>query len=103
MKREETLIQTENVKVRVMELPPGEGTAWHYHTEVTDHMVGLAGRVRVNLRQPEENRELPPGGRCRVDPGRVHQVVNSSAKEAASYLLVQGVGRYDFRQVQPED
>lgn len=96
MKSEEVLIQTADVKVRVMQLPPGEATTWHHHSEVTDHMVGLSGRVLVRLRHPEETRELQPGQRCQVEVGRVHRVVNASGVEPASYLLVQGVGRYDY-------
>lgn len=103
MTSEETLLQTESVKVRVMELPPGEGTAWHYHQEITDHMVGLSGQVQVNLRQSYESRILRPGERCRVEAGRVHQVVNPSSDQPASYLLIQGVGRYDFHKVDPQD
>lgn len=96
MKREDILIQTAEVKVRVMELPPGEATTWHSHSEVTDHMVGLSGRILVSLRHPEETRELQPGERCQVAVGRVHRVANGSTAEPASYLLIQGVGRYDF-------
>ena len=99
MAPQETLLQTDTVKVRVMNLPAGEATPWHHHREVTDHMVGLSGLVLVRLREPEEMIELHPGHRCRVETGRVHQVANGSNSETASYLLIQGVGRYDFNTV----
>ena len=102
MKREETLIQTDSVRVRDMQLPPGEATAWHFHREVTDYMVCLTGLIVVRLYQPAAVFELQPGQRCTVEVGRVHQVANGSPSEPASYLLVQGVGHYDFNPVDPE-
>jgi quercetin dioxygenase-like cupin family protein len=102
MKREETLIHTENVRVRVMELLSGEATPWHFHQEVTDHMVCLSGLIEVRLRQDEAVYVLGPGQRCMVDVRRAHQVANASTEKAASYLLIQGVGCYDFNPVEIE-
>lgn len=99
MKREQTLLQTDEVRVRVMHLQPGEATHWHFHKEITDHLVSLSGVILVRLRQPESTSELQPGGRLEVEAGRVHQVANGSPSQPASYLLVQGVGRYDFNVV----
>ena len=95
--KHEVLIQTEDVQVRVMNLQPGEATLLHHHTEVTDHMVGLAGILRVEVKKPDETIELKPGARCKIPPGRAHQVSNVSSINPASYLLIQGVGRYDFK------
>jgi quercetin dioxygenase-like cupin family protein len=96
MKREETLIQTDNVRVRIMELLPGDATPWHFHREVTDHLVGLTGLILVRLKQSEAVVELLPGQRFTVEVSQVHQVANGSSSAPASYLLIQGVGRYDF-------
>jgi quercetin dioxygenase-like cupin family protein len=62
-------------------------------------MVCLTGVIVVRLEQPAVELELQPGQRCTVEVGRVHQVANASASEPASYLLIQGVGRYDFNPV----
>ena len=102
MKREESLIQTDTVRVRSMELPPGDATPWHFHREVTDHLVGLTGLIVVRLQQPAAVFELQPGQRFTVEVGRVHQVANGSPTQPASYLLIQGVGHYDFNTVDPE-
>jgi quercetin dioxygenase-like cupin family protein len=99
MKREETLLQTDNVRVRVMELQPGEATHWHFHKEIADHLVALTGVILLHLREPEAMLELQPGQRCTVVVGRVHQVANGSLSQPASYLLIQGVGHYDFNVV----
>jgi quercetin dioxygenase-like cupin family protein len=101
MKQEETLIQTGSVRVRDMQLPPGDATAWHFHQQVTDHLVGLSGLIVVRLQGPAEIVELQPGQRFTVAVGRVHQVTNGSPTQPASYLLIQGVGQYDFNPVEP--
>jgi mannose-6-phosphate isomerase-like protein (cupin superfamily) len=102
MKQEEFLIQTDTVRVRVMALAPGDATPWHFHREVTDHMVCLTGFIVVHLKQPAARLELQPGQRCTVEVGRVHQVANESPTEPASYLLIQGIGRYDFNTIDSE-
>ena len=99
MKREKYIIQTDAVRVRVMEFLPGEATPWHFHSEVTDHMVCLTGVIVVHLKQSTARLELQPGQRCTIEVCRVHQVANNSHTEPASYLLIQGVGRYDFNTV----
>lgn len=93
--REETIITTADVRVRILELAPGETGPWHNHSEVSDNMFCLSGTMLVRLRNPSDEKNLRPGERCVVPCGRVHQVSNPTA-EGASYLLVQGVGRYDF-------
>lgn len=95
MYRDETILETADVRVRILTLEVGRETPWHSHTAVTDHMLCLAGAIAVECRAPDERLLLEPGGRCEVAVGRVHRVVNRSPVEA-KYLLVQGVGRYDF-------
>ena len=96
--RDEVILETENVRVRILVLEDGQATAWHYHTEVTDKMLCLEGQIAVEYQKPEERDELGFGERCEVAVERVHRVVNLSS-ETAKYLLVQGVGRYDFNVV----
>lgn len=91
----EHLIRTENVSVRVMELEEGGATSWHYHSEVSDYFVCLSGKVRVESDGADKIFELCPGQRTEVPVQRVHRVVNLY-KGKSEYLLVQGVGRYDF-------
>lgn len=95
-RKEEILIQTETTRVRIMELPPGGSTPLHHHSEVTDNIFGLTGAITIKLVKPEETIELPPGSRCEIQPGRIHSVINSNQDQNATYLLVQGVGQYDF-------
>ena len=92
---EEVLIKTDNVSVRIMELEEGEALPWHHHSEVTDYVFALDGGIEIQLKSPDEKVALTPGGRCEVSTGRVHRVVNMCQRKT-KYLLIQGVGKYDF-------
>ena len=98
MKESEVIVKTDNVRVRIMALAPREIADWHYHTEVIDDIFCLTGTILVRLKEPEEEHKLAPGGRCQIKPERHHQLENLTDKEA-TYLLVQGVGKYDFNVV----
>jgi quercetin dioxygenase-like cupin family protein len=100
--RDEVILETENVRVRILVLEGGQATAWHFHTEVTDKMLCLEGSIAVEYQEPEERVELGHGERCEVVVEQVHRVVNLT-DETAKYLLVQGVGRYDFNIVESRD
>lgn len=95
-RKEEELIQTETVRVRIKELPPGGTTPFHRHSEITDNIFGLTGDVEIQLRGPDETIKLSPGSRCKIPPDRSHMVTNLSLNQEATYLLVQGIGHYDF-------
>jgi quercetin dioxygenase-like cupin family protein len=92
---EEVLIKTDNVSVRILELEAGGALPWHHHSEVTDYVFALDGKIEVQLRSPDEKVALAPGQRCEVPTGRVHRVVNMCQRKTR-YLLIQGVGKYDF-------
>jgi len=94
----EVILETEDVRVRILTLDVGQATAWHFHSEVTDKMLCLQGQIAIESQNPQERVELHPGGRCEVTVERVHRVVNTGS-DIAKYLLVQGVGRYDFNVV----
>ncbi len=92
---EEILINTDNVSVRIVELEAGGALPWHHHSEVTDYVFALDGEIEIQLRSPEETVTLTPGKKWEVTTGRIHRVVNM-CKRKTKYLLIQGVGKYDF-------
>ena len=96
MKKEEIIIQTDDVKVRIIELHEEESGPFHFHTEITDNMFGISGEIIVSLKNPKEKIILKPGVHCEIQPGRMHCVSNNLKNETSKYLLVQGVGIYDF-------
>jgi quercetin dioxygenase-like cupin family protein len=101
MQESEVVAKTDALQVRIMNLKPREVAAWHYHTQVTDDIFCLTGMIAVRLRDPDHEIRLLPGGRYRIETGKVHQLENLNDLEA-SYLLVQGIGQYDFNVV-PQD
>ncbi len=101
MKETEVLAKTDNLRVRIMALEPREVADWHYHTQVTDDIFCLTGTILVRLQDPNEEVRLSPGQRCQIKTGRVHQLENLESQEA-TYLLVQGIGTYDFNTVNIE-
>lgn len=98
MKEIDVIAKTEEIRVRVMALEPREIAGWHYHTQVTDHIFCLTGAILVRMQNPEIEVQLAPGEKCRVEIGRIHQLENLGDFEA-SYLLIQGIGKYDFNVV----
>jgi len=92
------LIKTDKVSVRVMELAEGASTNWHYHSEITDYIVCLSGAVKVETKNPDEETILHPGQRIVIMSHQPHCVVNAHIS-GSEYLLIQGVGKYDFNKV----
>jgi quercetin dioxygenase-like cupin family protein len=89
------IIKTQDVLVRIMELEKNAATEWHFHSEVTDFLVCLTGEIRVQTKTPDESTSLHPGEQAQVSPLKVHRVINIF-DDKSEYLLVQGVGAYDF-------
>jgi quercetin dioxygenase-like cupin family protein len=95
----QAIIETPEARVTLMTLAPGEATPWHTHSVVADTTFRLDGDVEVQAREPEEAIRLLPGEACRMEPGRPHRVANAGAT-LCRFLLVQGVGPYDFNKLQ---
>jgi len=89
------IAQTPELRVTEYVLPPGKIHRWHHHSEVTDRFYCLEGVISVELKTPADRLLLGPGETCTVTPGVVHRAGNATA-EQSRYLLVQGIGRYDF-------
>lgn len=89
------ILRTENVLVRVMELEKDGSTDWHFHSEVTDFFVCLKGLIQVKTKNPDKTVLLIPGQLAEVVPMKVHRVINVN-EHKAEYLLIQGIGAYDF-------
>ena len=92
---EETVAEGTDLRVRVLTLEAGQCVPWHYHSEITDSFVCLEGDLVVETRAPTESYELQPGERCQVPPKTAHYV-HGKDDGPAKFLLVQGVGTYDF-------
>ena len=91
----EIVAEGADLRVSVLTLAAGEEVPWHYHTEVTDSFVCLEGPVVVETRAPRHAYRLEPGQRCAVPPKTAHHVQGED-RGACKFLIVQGVGIYDF-------
>lgn len=91
----ELVAEGADLRVQVLTLAPGQCIPWHYHSEVTDHFVCLEGPMIVATRAPRTQHCLTPGERCTV-PARTAHTVEGEAAGPCKFLIVQGVGVYDF-------
>jgi len=84
-----------DVLVREYTLDPCEAIPWHRHSEVSDYYYGLEGVVLIETRNPLARQEIGVGRSATVAPPTVHHVSNPGT-QPCRFLLVQGVGKYDF-------
>jgi quercetin dioxygenase-like cupin family protein len=87
-----------DVQARLFTLAPGETIPWHFHSAVTDWYFVLEGALSIETRAPADHRELIAGESYHIAPKTAH-VVSNRSKADTRFLLVQGVGPYDFLRV----
>jgi quercetin dioxygenase-like cupin family protein len=94
---ERSAYHAERPGFRILELQisPTQKVPWHSHTSIRDTFYVLQGRLRVSLRDPEEEVHLMPGETHTVKAGRPHLVTNAG-EGSAVFLVLQGFGEYDF-------
>ena len=91
----ELVAEGADLRVQVLSLARGECVPWHYHSSITDSFVCLEGPMVVETRAPRVLYRLTPGDRCAVPPKTAH-FVHGEANGPCKFLIVQGVGVYDF-------
>jgi quercetin dioxygenase-like cupin family protein len=89
-----------DVLVREYTLDPGEAIPWHHHNDVEDTYYGLEGVLLIETRSPQARHEVHAGQSAKVAPPSPHHVSNP-AKTPCRFLLIQGVGKYDFVREEP--
>jgi quercetin dioxygenase-like cupin family protein len=95
VKNVEPVVVSNDIQVRVFTLAGGDVIPWHYHSESTDHSFVLQGALTIETRGPDNQRVLTVSERHKILPGTAHRISNESASEC-QFLLVQGVGKYDW-------
>src|SRR6516162_10265439 len=95
VKNVETVAAGKDVQARLFTLAPGEVIPWHSHSEIADHFFVLDGELTVETRAPDDCRTLGIGERYQINAGYAHQTSNRGTRDCR-FLIVQGVGRYDF-------
>jgi quercetin dioxygenase-like cupin family protein len=87
--------EREGFRISELQISTTQKVPWHYHSNVQDTFYVLEGTIRVFLREPKEDMTLAPGQTYTVRAGRPHLVVNAGGK-SATFLVLQGLGEYDF-------
>lgn len=87
-----------DVQARIFTLAPGEEIPWHFHSNVADWYLVMKGTLSIETRAPADRQALPAGSSYRIPAKTAHLISNRSDADT-SFLLVQGVGAYDFIKV----
>jgi quercetin dioxygenase-like cupin family protein len=82
-------------RIAELKISPTQKVPWHCHSNVQDTFYVLEGLLRLFLRDPKEEVLLAPRETYSVRPKRAHLVTNAS-ETAATFLVLQGIGEYDF-------
>ncbi len=92
----ETLAEVPGLRVRLLALGPGQSVPWLLHSEIRDTFFCMDGPMKVATRDPEAVHTLAPGDMLAVDPGTAHEVTPATAGGSCRFMIVQGVGTYDY-------
>ena len=68
---------------------------WHYHNNINDTFYVLQGQIRIQLQNPTQVVDLDVGSTFTAEAPRPHRVTNPGTGSAV-FLVLQGVGEYDF-------
>jgi quercetin dioxygenase-like cupin family protein len=82
-------------RITELQISPKQKVPWHYHNNVQDTFYVLQGELRIFLREPKQEVRLRVGETYSVAPLRPHLVTNGS-DTSATFLVLQGIGEYDF-------
>jgi quercetin dioxygenase-like cupin family protein len=91
----ETIAETPELRAKRFTLAAGQEIPWHFHNRITDWFYCLRGRLRVETRAPRQEWLMESGGSCSVTARTAHRVSNAGA-EPCEFLILQGVGTYDY-------
>lgn len=90
--------ETQDLSVKVFTLAEGQEIPWHYHSRITDTFFCLEGRLQVETRAPAKRHRLALGESCAVAAKTAHRVSGVDGGRCR-FLIVQGIGEYDYRSV----
>jgi len=95
IKGSELILADKNVQARVITLAPRESIPWHYHSQTTDYYFVLSGTLEINERGQKGHLSLNVGERHQLQPGIAHFLANNAVIDC-QFLLLQGIGKYDW-------
>ena len=87
-------------RITELQISKTQKVPWHYHSNVQDTFYVLEGSLRIFLQDPKEEVRLAPGQTYTARARRPHLVTNGG-EESATFLVLQGIGEYDFLPLVP--
>ncbi|WP_250866738.1 cupin domain-containing protein [Caballeronia sp. INSB1] len=93
--RVDVLARTEQLRVLVLGLGERQCVPWHSHDHIEDTFFCMDGPMRIETREPESTQVLLPGETGRAAAGVPH-FVSGIFGNACTFLIVQGVGQYNY-------
>ncbi len=94
VEQRETVAEVPGLRVRLLTLGAGQNVPWHLHTTISDTFFCMLGPMRVLTQSPNAEHVLESGDSLVVPPGVAHFVEPASL--GCKFLIVQGVGQYDY-------
>jgi quercetin dioxygenase-like cupin family protein len=82
-------------RITELQISPTQKVPWHCHSNIQDTFYVIKGDIRLFLREPKAEIRLRPGDTYSVRPRRPHLVTNDG-DTSATFLVLQGIGEYDF-------
>ena len=82
-------------RISELQISRTQQVPWHYHSHVQDTFYVIEGNLRLFLRNPKEEVRLGPRDTYSVRARRPHLVTNAG-ETSATFLVLQGMGDYDF-------
>jgi quercetin dioxygenase-like cupin family protein len=82
-------------RITELQISKQQKVPWHYHNNIQDTFYVLQGRLRIFMQEPKEEIRLEVGETYSIKPRRPHLVTNGG-EGSATFLVLQGVGEYDF-------
>ena len=82
-------------RISELQIGPKQQVPWHYHNNVQDTFYVLEGELRIFLQDPKEEVRLKPGESFTARARRPHLVTNGG-EHSATFLVLQGLGEYDY-------
>jgi mannose-6-phosphate isomerase-like protein (cupin superfamily) len=95
VERREYHAERPGFRINELQISPTQQVPWHYHSNVQDTFYVLQGNIRLFLQNPKEEVRLAPGETYTGPPRRPHLVTNAG-DVSATFLVLQGIGEYDF-------
>ncbi len=82
-------------RITEIELSKKQQVPWHFHNHVQDTFYVLMGEMRLFLQQPKQEVRLNPGETFSAAARRPHLVTNGG-DAPMRFLVLQGIGEYDY-------